>query len=71
MDLSSAGKGLLIGAGLGSAAGLGACMWILPDELSRFPGDTILAGAVICGVLGYIFGERFINWLLENWQWWV
>jgi hypothetical protein len=69
MQASSATKGALIGAGIGGLGGLGACLWFIPDEWNLFPGDTILAGAVIFGTLGFAFGESFIDWLKEHWHW--
>lgn len=60
--------GMLGGAVLGALGGLGVCMWII-DEPPFFQGDTILIGGVICGVLGFIFGESFLEWLKENWWW--
>ena len=69
MDISSAIKGMLIGGGMGALGGLGACMWLIPEELNLFPGDTILAGAAIFGTLGFVFGESFIEWLKDHWHW--
>ncbi len=59
-------KGLLVGGLLGGLAGLGVCMWLINGTL-LFPGDTILAGALICGVLGFLYGEVFFVWLKSNW----
>ncbi len=60
--------GTLLGALCGAGVGLGVCMFII-DEPPLFPGDTILIGAIICGTLGYFWGEGFIEWLKENWWW--
>jgi ABC-type proline/glycine betaine transport system permease subunit len=60
--------GTLIGGLIGGGMGLGACMFIFEGTL-LFPGDTVLAGALICGLLGLVFGEGFIEWLKENWWW--
>ncbi len=56
--------GIFIGGGLG----LGACMYVFEGTLF-FPGDTVLVGAVVCGVLGYVYGESFIEWMEENYWW--
>lgn len=60
-------KGLFIGAILGGLAGLGACIWLIPGTL-LFPGDTMVAGAAICGTCGYVWGDEFFEWLKEHWQ---
>lgn len=57
-----------MGALAGGGLGLGACMFVFERTL-LFPGDTMLAGAVICGVLGGYFGEVFIEWFRDN-LWW-
>lgn len=59
-------KGLLVGAPLGGLAGLGVCMWFIDGTL-LFPGDTMLSGAILCGVLGFLYGETFFQWLKDNW----
>ena len=66
--ISDALKGVLLGGCFGGLAGLGACIWLIPGDL-LFPGDTILFGAVICGIGGYIGGDAFFEWLGENWWW--
>jgi hypothetical protein len=58
--------GVLLGAVVGGGLGLGACTFIIEGTL-LFPGDTILAGAILCGTLGFFLGEGFIEWLKENW----
>lgn len=63
-------KGIIIGAGMGGLAGLGVCIWLLPENLF-FPGDTMLVGAIVCGVLGHIYGDSFFEWLGENWHHWI
>ena len=63
-------KGLWVGALVGGLVGLGACMWIIEGTL-LFPGDTILFGAIICSVLGFLMGETFFEWLKERWHWFV
>jgi hypothetical protein len=60
--------GALLGALVGAGIGLGACVFIF-DEPPFFTGDTILAGAAICGTLGYFLGAGFIEWMKENWGW--
>ncbi|MBX7168312.1 MAG: hypothetical protein K1X74_18395 [Pirellulales bacterium] len=63
-------RGVLVGALIGALAGLGACIWILP-ETPFFPGDTILIGAVVCGVCGHRWGDSFFDWLRDHWHWFV
>ncbi len=63
-------KGLWVGMLLGAFAGLGVCMWLIQGTL-LFPGDTMLFGAIICGILGFLFGETFFEWLKERWHWFV
>lgn len=58
--------GALVGALIGGGIGLGACILIF-DEPPLFTGDTVLAGALLCGTLGFFLGEGFIEWLKENW----
>ena len=58
--------GVFFGALIGGGLGLGACMFIFEGTL-LFPGDTILCGAMICGVLGFFFGGGFVEWLKEHW----
>lgn len=58
--------GVLLGALIGGGIGLGACMLIF-DEAPLFTGDTVLAGALLCGTLGFLLGEGFIEWLKESW----
>lgn len=60
--------GVFLGALVGGGLGLGACIFIIEGTL-WFPGDTIVAGALICGTLGFFLGEGFIEWLKENWYW--
>ena len=61
-------RGLIFGAVLGALAGLGVCVWLLAETLF-FPGDTMVAGALICGVAGYIWGDEFFEWLDNHWHW--
>lgn len=66
-DLGNAISGIIYGAPIGGLMGLGICVFII-DGTWFFPGDTILMGATVCGVLGYFFGEPFIEWLKEHWS---
>ncbi len=61
-------SGLLLGALIGGLLGLAVWTLIIGKPV-WFPGDTIVAGALICGTLGYVVGEDFIEWLKENWWW--
>ena len=58
--------GVLLGGLIGGGMGLGACTFLFAGTL-LFPGDTILAGALICGTLGFFLGEGFIEWIKETW----
>ncbi len=58
--------GTFFGALAGGGLGLGACMFLF-DAPPLFTGDTILFGAIVCGLLGYFLGSGFIEWLKENW----
>jgi hypothetical protein len=60
-------KGLVLGAILGGFAGLGICIWLIAETL-LFPGDTMVAGALICGFCGYRWGDDFFDWLSDNWH---
>lgn len=65
-----AAKGLWIGALFGGISGLGVCMFLIEGTL-LFPGDTILFGALLFGLLGFLYGETFFAWLKENWSWFI
>ena len=60
-------KGLFVGALLGGFAGLGICVWFLA-ETPFFTGDTMVAGALICGFCGYRWGDDFFDWLKDYWH---
>ena len=60
-------KGMIVGALLGGLAGLGVCVWLLP-EAPLFPGDTMVAGTILCGFCGYRWGDDFFDWLKDNWH---
>jgi hypothetical protein len=61
--MSDAVKGMFGGAFIGGIIGLWACMYVLGDATLAFPGDTILAGAVIGAFGGAVWGEDFMDWL--------
>lgn len=61
-------KGLWVGALLGAVTGLGVCTYLIEGTL-LFPGDTMLVGALVCGALGFVYGESFFEWLKERWYW--
>lgn len=58
--------GVMLGGLIGGSVGLGACIFIF-EEPPFFTGDTVLTGALACGVLGYVRGEGFVEWLKEGW----
>jgi hypothetical protein len=62
-------KGLWVGALLGGLAGLSVCTWLIEGTL-LFPGDTILIGAVTCGIAGFLCGDAFFDWLKDHLHWW-
>ncbi|MEZ6061965.1 MAG: hypothetical protein R3C19_16595 [Planctomycetaceae bacterium] len=57
----------VVGGFIGATMGLGVCVYLLSFTI-LFPGDTIVAGAIICGTFGFIYGEPFLDWLLENFR---
>ena len=67
VSIANTVSGFLLGALLGGTLGLGICVWVIPFTL-LFPGDTILTGAVVCGIGGYWYGDPFIEWLRESWE---
>lgn len=66
-DIANGIKGALIGALLGAMAGLGACIWLISTPLF-FMGDIVLIAAAVCGLIGFVFGDRFLDWLNEVWR---
>ena len=63
--------GVLLGALIGAVFGMSVC-FVLFDETPLIVALAIVVGALICGTLGFMFGESFIEWLKENWDrfWW-
>lgn len=61
-------KGAFWGVLIGGLSGLGVCIWLI-DEPILFPGDTIVIGALICGGLGFVLREAFLEWIKDNWWW--
>ena len=66
VSIANTFMGVIFGALIGGSIGLGICVWVIPITLV-FPGDTMVAGAIICGTAGYKYGEPFIDWLRDNW----
>lgn len=66
--IGSAISGAFLGALAGGGLGLGVCVFVI-EGTWLFTGDTVLFGAIICGTLGMIYGEPFVDWLKENWHW--
>lgn len=66
--IGSAISGTFLGALVGGGLGLGVCVFVI-EGTWLFTGDTVLFGAIICGILGMIYGEPFVDWLKENWDW--
>lgn len=64
-SLGNALAGCFFGALAGGGLGLGSML--LFDDPPFFPGDTVLIGALLCGVLGLCLGAGFIEWLKESW----
>lgn len=63
-------KGLLLGVVLGATGGLGVCVWLIDGTL-LFPGHTMLFGAILFGVLGFLYGESYFEWFKERWYWFL
>ena len=59
--------GVLFGILVGTGVGLGISKWGSPFTI-LFPGDVILASVLACGILGYRFGDPFLDWLSRNWS---
>jgi hypothetical protein len=55
-------------AALGALVGFGTQFFLFDGGL-WFPGDIVLAFALVCGTLGFFLGEQFIEWMRENWWW--
>ena len=66
--LKNVASGIVMGVIVGGGLGLGACMYVFEGTL-LFPGDTVLLGAVVCGTLGLIYGESFIEFMEEHYWW--
>lgn len=60
-------KGMIVGAFLGAITGLGLGVWLLAETLF-FPGDTMLAGAIVCGTCGYLWGDDFFDFVKDYWH---
>ena len=60
-----AAKCTLIGAGFGALVGLTLRMWLI-DEAWLFPGDTVVIGAILFAILGYWYGQSFLDFLREH-----
>lgn len=58
-------KGLLLGLLLGASGGFGLGLWL---PLLLFPGDFLVAGALVGGVCGYIWGDDFFDWVKDYWH---
>jgi hypothetical protein len=60
-------RGGAVGIGCGLLLGLivGA-YWVVDGNL---PSWVLLAAALVCAALAYVYGERFWNWLAEH-AWW-
>ena len=56
--------GLILGSLVGALFGLGG-WWLGIPVTFLFPGDIILASALICGSLGCFFGEPFLDGLVQ------
>jgi ABC-type nitrate/sulfonate/bicarbonate transport system permease component len=67
--LGHAIAGMIWGIFIGGGIGLGVCTLIL-DQTLFFTGDTVLFGAIICGLCGLIFGDRFLLWIEDQWETW-
>jgi hypothetical protein len=59
-------KGLWVGALLGGLFGLSFTLFY-GSKPFLFLGECIVLGAFVCGLLGFLMGETFFEWLKENW----
>ena len=63
-----------VGAVLGVLGGWGLCAWVMTGPPLLFTGDTVLAGAVIFGGIGWKIGARSLRDelgdALEHLPWW-
>jgi hypothetical protein len=46
----------------------GIGLLIYGPHIMFFPGDTVVAGMLICGYGGFRFGEPFIDRVIEVWK---
>ena len=61
-------RGALAGFLLGGVAALGfGLLGFFGNWL--FPGDTAVFGALAGGVIGFLFGDGFVEWLKSWWYW--
>lgn len=59
--------GALWGVFFGGLAGLGVCIWAI-DTPPLFPGDTVVIGAALLGLLGFVFGRPLLDLIGEHWH---
>lgn len=61
-------RNIVVGALVGGGLGLGVCeLFLSVPHLEA--GIAVVAGAVLCGTLGYFLGESFVTWLREHVGW--
>lgn len=56
--------GGLVGAGIGVTIN-----YLFFDKPLLFTGDIIVISAFLGAILGWLVGERFVYWLIENFWW--
>lgn len=68
--MSDAFKGLIGGAVLGAIAGRYLSIWFMLEPLLFF-GDAIALGALLGGIVGFLWGDKMFEWAGELWHFWV
>jgi hypothetical protein len=56
----------------GAVLGLVVLLFLMTPYLV-FPGDLVILGTVVGGMLGYLLGNDFFIWFREKlfWWWWT
>ncbi len=65
-SFSTPGSGI---AGFGCGAILGVLFWIGSFFFLNLPTWVLASVVLICGILGYKFGDRFIEWFVKVIRW--
>ena len=60
-------KAMIAGTALGAFSGF-AFSALVPVETWLFAGEWIVAGAMIGGICGLIWGDDFLDWVKAYWR---